>query len=119
MSLVPLTEKAMKRRGFTLIELLVVVAIIALLIAMLLPSLARAKEEAKLVKCSANLHAISIALQVYANQNKDLMPQSEEFFIPGYSAPSPGPGGAGTALLSWYEALYIDGDLTIKTNQNG
>jgi len=106
----------MKRRnGFTLIELLVVVAIIALLIALLLPSLARAREQAKLVKCGANLHAIGLALATYAGQNEDLMPQTLEFQIPGWGAPLPA-----LANLSWEEALYIDGDITTGPgNKNG
>jgi prepilin-type N-terminal cleavage/methylation domain-containing protein len=53
------------RRGFTLIELLVVVSIIAVLIAILLPSLGRARDNAKTVKCANNLHSIYQGLKVY------------------------------------------------------
>jgi prepilin-type N-terminal cleavage/methylation domain-containing protein len=54
-----------KFRGFTLIELLVVVAIIAVLIAILLPSLGRAREQSKTVKCAANLRSIYQAVTIY------------------------------------------------------
>ena len=57
----------MRRKGFTLIELLVVVAIIALLISILLPSLARARELSKRAVCAANLKGINTAIATYAN----------------------------------------------------
>ncbi|HUO06721.1 MAG TPA: prepilin-type N-terminal cleavage/methylation domain-containing protein [Phycisphaerae bacterium] len=64
----------MKRRGFTLIELLVVVAIIALLIAILLPSLGKARELSNRSACGANCRGIMQSFNVYAADNGDAYP---------------------------------------------
>jgi prepilin-type N-terminal cleavage/methylation domain-containing protein len=63
-----------KRDGFTLIEVLVVVGIIALLVAILVPSLMRAKAQARLTVCGSNLHQIGVAMTAYMPSNRDRMP---------------------------------------------
>jgi prepilin-type N-terminal cleavage/methylation domain-containing protein len=61
-------------KSFTLIELLVVVAIIALLVGILLPSLKKARDTAKATRCQANLHSIGQAIKAYMNDNNDYFP---------------------------------------------
>jgi prepilin-type N-terminal cleavage/methylation domain-containing protein/prepilin-type processing-associated H-X9-DG protein len=61
------------RQGFTLIELLVVIAIIAILAALLLPSLQKAKEESMGIKCMSNMRQMSLGWRMYAQDNNDFM----------------------------------------------
>ncbi len=69
-----MSQTIRRRRAFTLIELLVVVAIIALLIAILLPSLARARAQARLVKCQTQLREYGKACYYYLQDFKDVFP---------------------------------------------
>ena len=61
-------------RGFTLIELLVVVAIIALLLSILMPSLSAVRASGKSAKCKHNLHQIGVAMQAYFSAYNDIFP---------------------------------------------
>ncbi len=70
----PLSAGMPKKAGFTLIELLVVVAIIALLISILLPSLSKAREQARATLCASRLGQLSKAMLIYADDYAEALP---------------------------------------------
>lgn len=66
--------------GFTLIELLVVIAIIAILVGILTPALAGVRQQARRIKCLANLHGWGHAFELYYKDNKEVLPYVLPFY---------------------------------------
>ncbi len=96
-----------ERRAFTLIELLVVIAIIAILAALLLPSLTKAKEKALSTACQNNLKQLQICWHAYAMDNQDSLPPNQSVYDLNTGAPVPG------ANLSW---TWCPGNTRVDTN---
>ncbi len=90
-----MSKKRKSREGFTLIELLIVVAIIAILAAMLLPALSKAREAARAVVCKNKLRQFGVWLAEYQDNNNDYL----------FPALANGNIHGGTAQHYWYEAM--------------
>jgi len=112
-------RKPSSRYGFTLIELMVVVAIIALLIAMLLPSLSAARAHAKTVSCSANLHQVSLAMANYLYVSKGTYPVSYAYpeNADGQWNPKTQSKNHPYGYMHWSNYLYDSGQVSDKAFQ--
>ena len=97
------------KHAFTLIELLVVIAIIAILAAMLLPALAKAKDKAKTTNCLSNMHQWGVAQVIYGTDNADRMPLDGMGWNKGYPdvahPPETGPLAGSRDLNQWFNLL--------------
>src|SRR5260221_447971 len=87
------------RRGFTLLELIIVIGIIALLLAILLPAMEKAREQANNLRCATNLNQIGVALLIYSNENHGHYPRTTYDpaapLCAGTNAAAPDPFGGG------------------------
>ncbi len=95
-----------RRRAFTLIELLVVVAIIALLISILLPSLGRAREQARELVCKTRLRELYHGHVLYSTDNRNRFPDVDQWLWPGVIAATKSPY-SGMDSAKWVESGQI------------
>jgi len=98
-----LVQSRIGRRAFTLIELLVVIAIIAILAALLLPSLARAKEEGRRANCISNLKQLTLCWEMYPDDNQGVLAPNNWIDYEGI-------GGGFNQSMSW-----CNGDALVDT----
>jgi prepilin-type N-terminal cleavage/methylation domain-containing protein/prepilin-type processing-associated H-X9-DG protein len=97
------------RKGFTLVELLVVIGIIAVLISILLPSLAKVRRQAQGTACLSNMRQVAAAVMMYANENRYWMPCRATKNQCSWNSSGPqNSGGSITNTANWiaYEVTY-------------
>lgn len=101
----------MKRVGFTLVELLVVIAVIAILVAMVLPVARVVKQQAKAVMCKSNLKQLSTALTIYENENSIFPNGFDDLSHGQVGSPGGFPGTASRDKKGWWWFHFLAGTL--------
>jgi prepilin-type N-terminal cleavage/methylation domain-containing protein len=100
-----------RRSGFSLVELLVVIAIVALLAALILPGLSRAREYAYFTSCKNSQRQISIACLLFASDNKGQLPEIRNWCTDGPGTHGGPPCMIGGGWTNWIAGYYIDGNM--------
>jgi prepilin-type N-terminal cleavage/methylation domain-containing protein/prepilin-type processing-associated H-X9-DG protein len=97
----PSSRRSRGNGGFTLVELLVVIGIIAILVAILLPALSKAREQASKTACMSNLRTLGQAFNMYFSENKGYFPRPAPYYNSG-RPPRP------EDWLSWYQSNSVN-----------
>src|SRR5689334_1691852 len=103
-----MSKRVSRRTAFTLVELLVVIGIIALLIAILMPALSKARDQANMIKCMSNMRQIGQAYLMHASEHRNHVPTAGLIHDPSYNATPAGLGDHTKMYFMYYSEGGIE-----------